>query len=326
MCMSHHPIIPSTAATAGSWLNRIGFFENLYRKASVLHINYKWLQGFPLFFPSTNPMNQPLWHSLASEMSVSRNRLLRTKAVSMAPGVLFTIGPAVLQHLQRSTKKTMKIPENPKKPVTSHDVWSPIPGLKLGFTYTLIIRLMRAMWSGLASLWFINHHESHPHQHPPTLFTPPPSCLRLILCIKPRCSSSWRCNSKFSLPRGDKRGFRCGFRITVASLAASCQPVGLSHPSQNSNGSPKEKASSLESSGIYPPMDFPRQYHESTSILILVQVREKKKGVFLERPRGAHHAHHLLAVMVQKNHGVPKCLFPHDIPWSRYIIYDIYIY
>jgi hypothetical protein len=244
-------------------------------------MGHQLVQGFPLFFPSTNPMNQPLWHSLASEMSMSRNRLLRTKAVSMAPGVLFTIGPTVLQHLQRSDtfrrgkcrNKHEENYENPKKPVTSHDVWSPIPGLKLDFTYTLIIRLMCAMWSGLASLWFINHHESHPHQHPPTLFTPPPSCLRLILCIKPRCSSSWRCNSKFSLPRGDNRGFRCGFRITVASLAASCQPVWyITHPPKTAMDlNPKKKLHPW----VFTHPWKPRQYHESTSILILVQVKKR---------------------------------------------------
>lgn len=249
-------------------------------------------------------MNQPLWHSLASEMSVSRNRLLRTKAVSMAPGVLFTIGPTVLQHLQRSTKKTMKIPENPKKPVTSHDVWSPIPGLKLDFTYTLIIRLMCAMWSGLASLWFINHHESHPHQHPPILFTPPPSCLRLILCIKPRCSSSWRCNSKFSLPRGDNRGFRCGFRITVASLAASCQPVGISPIL------PKQQwISTQRKSFILGYLPIHRNHVSTMSLPPSWYSSKWKKGVLLERPHGAHHLP--AVIMVQKNHST-KVFIP---PW-----------
>ena len=281
-------------------------------------MGHQLVQGFPLFFPSTNPMNQPLWHSLASEMSVSRNRLLRTKAVSMAPGVLFTIGPTVLQHLQRSDtfrrgkcrNKHEENYENPKKPVTSHDVWSPIPGLKLDFTYTLIIRLMCAMWSGLASLWFINHHESHPHQHPPTLFTPPTlllaldlvhqATLLLELTLQLQVLFAPRWQPRLQVWLQDHRGIFGG-------LVPTCL---VYHPSsQNSNGSqPKEKASSL---GIYPSM-------ETTSVpwvYLHLDTRPSEKKVFCWSG--------LMGPIIFQPSSwsrriiVPKCLFPPDIPWSR---------
>ena len=274
-------------------------------------MGHQLVQGFPLFFPSTNPMNQPLWHSLASEMSVSRNRLLRTKAVSMAPGVLFTIGPTVLQHLQRSDtfrrgkcrNKHEENYENPKKPVTSHDVWSPIPGLKLDFTYTLIIRLMCAMWSGLASLWFINHHESHPHQHPPTLFTPhPPAC-------------AWSCASSHAAPRVDVAtpSSLCPAVTTAASGMASGSPWHLWRPRANLFGIspilPKQQWISTQRKSFilgYLPI---HGNHVSTMSLPPSWYSSKwKKGVLLERPHGAHHLP--AVIMVQKNHSTKVFITP----------------